>query len=123
MRVAPSRLPPARLCFVVGCCWMPANNKRAPRMLDKPAPAVEEANSDIAGRWVQAFDAALRARSEKALSECFVDDSHWRNLFGISWYFATFSGRETLVRELLARARDAGAAGFRVDAAALAPRK
>src|ERR1700754_1993129 len=122
MRAAPSRLPPARLCFVVGCCWMMANKESA-TMLDKPAPAVEETNSDIAGRWVLAFDAALRARSDKALGECFVEDSHWRNLFGISWYFATFSGREVLVRELLARARDAAAAGFRIDAALLAPRR
>jgi cation diffusion facilitator CzcD-associated flavoprotein CzcO len=92
-------------------------------MLDKPAPAVEETNRDAPERWVQAFDAALRARSEKALAQCFVDDSHWRNLFGISWYFATFSGRETLVRELLTRARDAAAADFRIDTALLVPRR
>ena len=52
-------------------------------MLDKPAPAVEESNRDAAERWMRAFDAALRGRSEKALAECFADDSHWRNLFGI----------------------------------------
>jgi hypothetical protein len=98
-----------------------ASNKAA-TMLDKPAPAVEETNRDIAERWVLAFDAALRARSKKALADCFVDDSHWRNLFGISWYFATFSGRDVLVRELLARSRDAAAVGFRIDAALLAPR-
>ena len=33
-------------------------------------------------------------------------DSHWRNLFGISWYFATFSGNATVVAELLARAAE-----------------
>ena len=92
-------------------------------MLDKPAPAAEGTPRDAAERWVRAFGAALLARSERALSGCFVDDSHWRNLFGISWHFATFSGRENLVRELSTRARDAGAADFRIDAAALAPRK
>jgi cation diffusion facilitator CzcD-associated flavoprotein CzcO len=92
-------------------------------MLDKPAPAFEETNRDIAERWVQAFDAALRARSEMALAECFVDDSHWRNLFGVSWHFATFSGREVVVRELLARSLEVAAAGFRIDAALLAPRR
>ena len=92
-------------------------------MLDKPAPAVEETNEDIAERWVRAFDAALRARSEQALSECFADDSHWRNLFGISWYFATFSGRATLVRELLVRSRDVAATNFRIDTALLVPRR
>ena len=92
-------------------------------MLDKPAPAVEETNEDIAERWVRAFDTALRARSEQALSECFADDSHWRNLFGISWYFATFSGRATLVRELRARSRDVAATNFRIDTALLVPRR
>jgi putative flavoprotein involved in K+ transport len=92
-------------------------------MLDKSAPAVEEANRDVAERWVRALDAALRAHSEKALSECFADDSHWRNLFGISWHFATFSGRNRLVPELLARSRDVAAAGFRIDTALLAPRR
>src|SRR5690242_12439869 len=92
-------------------------------MLDKAAPPVEETNRDIAERWTAAFDAALKGRGEAALSECFAPDSHWRNLFGITWHFATFSGRETLVRELLSRSRDAGAANFRIDIAMLAPRR
>ncbi|TKW76605.1 MAG: monooxygenase, partial [Bradyrhizobium icense] len=70
-------------------------------MLDKPAPAAGETAKDTAERWVEAFDEALRARSDKALAECLVDDSHWRNLFGISWLFATFSGKAAVVRELL----------------------
>ena len=72
---------------------------------------------------MRAFDAALRTRSEKALAECFADESHWRNLFGLSWHFATFSGRERLVRELLARAQDAVARDFAIDAALLVPRR
>src|SRR5215813_3533766 len=83
-------------------------------MLDKPAPAAGEAAKDTAERWVQAFDAALRARSDRALADCFVDDSHWRNLFGISWLFATFSGRAAVVRALLQRAADFRATSFRV---------
>ncbi|MEZ5823010.1 MAG: NAD(P)/FAD-dependent oxidoreductase [Xanthobacteraceae bacterium] len=92
-------------------------------MLDKPAPAVEETIRDAAERWAKAFDAALRSRSETAVGGCLAPDSHWRNLFGLSWYFSTFSGRETLVRELLARARNASAADFRIDAGLLAPRR
>src|SRR5689334_6388416 len=92
-------------------------------MLDKPAPAAGETYRETAERWVQAFDAALRAGSDKALAECFVDECHWRNLFGISWLFATFSGRAAVVRELLQRAADVRATAFRVDAALLAPRK
>ena len=54
-------------------------------MLDKLAPKAEEAIRDTAARWVAAFDAALRDRSEAALRDCLAPDSHWRNLFGISW--------------------------------------
>src|SRR5262245_52125112 len=92
-------------------------------MLDKSAPAVEETNRDVAERWVLAFDAALRTRSEAALAECFADDSHWRNLFGISWHFATFSGKAAVIRELLQRAHEVRATAFRIDPALLAPRK
>src|SRR5512138_2642936 len=92
-------------------------------MLDKPAPAAGETYRETAERWVRAFDAALRARSDKALAECFVDDSHWRNLFGISWYFATFSGKANVIRELLRRADEFRATAFRIDAALLVPRK
>jgi cation diffusion facilitator CzcD-associated flavoprotein CzcO len=87
-------------------------------MLDRLNPSAE----DMAKEWIGAFDAALAGGSEIALSELFVSDSHWRNLFGISWHFATFSGHRTLAREMLQRAADARARGFRIDTAALTPR-
>jgi hypothetical protein len=87
-------------------------------MLDRLNPSAE----DTAKEWVGAFDAALAGGSEIALSELFVSDSHWRNLLGISWQFATFSGRRTLAREMLQRAATAGASGFRIDTTALTPR-
>src|SRR4051812_38840837 len=92
-------------------------------MLDKLAPSAGEFARDAAEQWIGAFGAAVRDGSANALSELFVADSHWRNLFGISWHFATFSGREALVRELVGRARDAGAIGFAIDTAMLAPRR
>ena len=64
-----------------------------------------------------------QARSAAELSQLFVADSHWRNLFGLSWHFATFSGNATVVAELLARSAEAGARGFRIDTARLAPRE
>ena len=87
-------------------------------MLDRLNPSAE----DMAKEWIGAFDAALAGGSEIALSELFVSDSHWRNLFGISWHFATFRGHRTLAREMLQRAADARARGFRIDTAALTPR-
>jgi cation diffusion facilitator CzcD-associated flavoprotein CzcO len=88
-------------------------------MLEKlPAPAEE-----IATQWVRFFDAALRDGDDKALAKLFLPDSHWRNLLGLSWQFATSSGNETLCRELSQRAVEVRATGFRLDTAALAPRR
>jgi hypothetical protein len=88
-------------------------------MLDRLSPEALE----IASEWMGAFGAALARGSADALSELFAPDSHWRNLFGISWHFATFSGRERLVRELTQRASEVGATGFRIDTSALTPRR
>jgi hypothetical protein len=40
------------------------------------------------------------------LSGLFADDAHWRNLFGLSWQFATFSDDDTLGHEILRSARE-----------------
>ena len=92
-------------------------------MLDRPDASSERILSETTEFWCAAFNAALAGDAPHALLGLFVEDSHWRNLLGISWNFATFSGREKLVGELLARAREVGAAGFRVDASALPPRR
>src|SRR5882757_11193009 len=91
-------------------------------MLDRPGPRGEQTARETTERWVDGLNAALASGQAAALSELFVADSHWRNLFGISWYFATFSGNATVTAELLVRAADVRATGFRIDAAALAPR-
>jgi cation diffusion facilitator CzcD-associated flavoprotein CzcO len=88
-------------------------------MLEKPARSAEQ----TATQWVRAFDLALAGGDRKALSRLFVPDSHWRNLFGISWQLATFSGNEILCHELRRRASKVRAGGFRLDSAAFAPRK
>src|SRR5689334_5376198 len=92
-------------------------------MLDRPDAVSERILSETTENWLAAFNAALTGDAPYALAELFVEDSHWRNLLGISWQFATFSGRAKLARELLARAREVGAAGFRVDASTLPPRQ
>jgi hypothetical protein len=88
-------------------------------MLEKlPASAVETAD-----QWVRAFGLALAAGDDTALARLFLADSHWRNLFGISWQLATSSGNENLCHELSRRACEVCATEFRVDATALAPRR
>ena len=92
-------------------------------MLDRSTAPSEAIPGETTGNWLAAFNAALSTDTPQALADLFVEDSHWRNLLGISWYFSTFSGDAKLAGELLARAREAGAAGFRVDAAVLPPRR
>ena len=72
-------------------------------MLDRPGAPLADTLRETTERWIEAFGAALAGRSAAGLSALFVADSHWRNLFGISWHFATFSGNATVVAELLAR--------------------
>ena len=88
-------------------------------MLEKLAPSAEE----IATQWVRAFGLALTSGDEATLAKLFLPDSHWRNLFGISWQLATFSGNENLCHELSRRASEVRGSEFRVDTAALAPRR
>jgi len=91
-------------------------------MLDRPGLLPEESYRETTEAWLAAFDAALANRSAAELSPLFVADSHWRNLFGLSWHFATFSGNAKVTAELLARSAEAGAGEFRLDTARLAPR-
>jgi putative flavoprotein involved in K+ transport len=88
-------------------------------MLEKLTPSAEE----TVAQWVRDFGVALSAGDGSALRRLFQPDSHWRNLFGISWQLATFSGNEMLCHELRQRASEVCATGFRVDTAALAPRR
>jgi cation diffusion facilitator CzcD-associated flavoprotein CzcO len=92
--------------------------ERSAAMLERLSPSAEE----MATEWIGAFGTALAGGSEIALSGLFTPDSHWRNLLGLSWHFATFSGSRTLASEMLQRAADARASGFRIDTAALTPR-
>src|SRR3954463_6257833 len=91
-------------------------------MLDRPGLSLEENYRETTEAWLAAFDAALAKGSAAELSQLFVADSHWRNLFGLSWHFATFSGNAKVAAELLARSAEAGAGQFRLDTARLAPR-
>ena len=90
-------------------------------MLDRLAP--EEMAPETAESWIIALDATLARGDEQALAERFVPGSHWRSLLGVSWLFATFSGRKHLASQLVPRAREAHAEGLGPNTARLAPRR
>ena len=73
--------------------------------------------------WTSAFGHSLEGGDAAAVSQMFQADSHWRNLCGISWQIATFSGSRKLSEELCRRAREVGASGFEVDSELLPPRR
>ena len=50
-------------------------------MLERLGASAEETVT----QWVRAFGLALTGADDKALAKLFLPDSHWRNLFGISW--------------------------------------
>jgi hypothetical protein len=75
-------------------------------MLERLAPSAEEA----VDQWIGTFNRALAGRDAAALGDLFLSDSHWRNIFGISWQLATFSGREPLCKALCKRAAEVHAA-------------
>jgi cation diffusion facilitator CzcD-associated flavoprotein CzcO len=88
-------------------------------MLERLAPSAEEA----VDQWIGAFNRALAGGDAEALGNLFLPDSHWRNIFGISWQLATFSGREALCKALGRRAAEVHAGDFKADTSVLVPRR
>ena len=77
------------------CAWMAITTRIQGDTGDAGQTGREAGEQDAretTERWIDALNAALAGGQAAALSELFEADSHWRNLFGISWYFATFSG-------------------------------
>ena len=88
-------------------------------MLEKTKTSAEaEARS-----WIADFGRLLASGDVAALGELFVADSHWRNLCGMSWEIATFSGVGRVADQLCRRALGVSAGGFDVDTGLLMPRR
>lgn len=88
-------------------------------MLEKIKTSAEaEARS-----WLADFSRSLAGGDRSALAALFVADCHWRNLCGISWEIATFSGAGRVADQLSRRVREVAATGFDVDTGLLMPRR
>jgi len=83
-----------------------------------------QVSADVQARaWMAAFNQSLARQDVAAVSRLFQEDSHWRNLSGISWQIATFSGAGNLSQELCQRAREVDATSFEIDPEVLSPRR
>ena len=76
----------------------------------------------VAGGWIAAFCEALAARDAAGLSRLFAADSHWRNIAGLGWAFATTSGQDDVVASLLDAAGKSGARDFELASGRQPPR-
>lgn len=72
--------------------------------------------------WLRAFDTAISARDEGAISRCFADDCHWRDLVAFDWNIRTVSGASEIAAALASGARGISPTGFQVAGKRASPR-
>jgi hypothetical protein len=48
------------------------------------------------GMWLEKFENALQGSNQLALSELFLDDSHWRDLVAFTWHNTAHNGANAL---------------------------
>ena len=77
---------------------------------------------DLATGWIEEFAHALKTSDRDALRALFAADSHWRNICGITWSFATISGDAAIADILPARVAEAEACSFELYADRHPPR-
>src|SRR2546422_10597929 len=75
-----------------------------------------------ANHWLATFEKALAGRDDVLLKTLFHLDSHWRDVLALTWQIRTVNGREAVLSELKAHARQAHPTGFRTDPHRTAPR-
>src|SRR5690606_34523253 len=62
--------------------------------------------------WLSDFENALQAFNRTELEALFVQDSHWRDLFALTWNLTPTNGRDEIVAQLLSVQPDAQARHF-----------
>jgi cation diffusion facilitator CzcD-associated flavoprotein CzcO len=72
--------------------------------------------------WLARFERALAQTDELALETLFHPDSYWRDVLALTWQIRTFSGLDSVLRELKAFARRAKPTGVQIDPHRTSPR-
>ncbi|CUJ65855.1 4-hydroxyacetophenone monooxygenase [Achromobacter xylosoxidans] len=80
-------------------------------------------DSEVISWWLSTFDAALKAGDAQALGELFQSDSHWRDLFAITWNLTPTNGRDDIVATLLRWRQQVRPRNFRIAKGHVAPRR
>lgn len=78
---------------------------------------------DHVRKWLAEFEDALRAGDRAELNALFVEESHWRDLFALTWNLTPTNGRDNIVSLLLAEQATAQARTFRVAEGHIPPRR
>jgi cation diffusion facilitator CzcD-associated flavoprotein CzcO len=89
-------------------------------------PRNEVSDTSDAGRvsrWLSEFEAALTSSNAEALDNLFADESHWRDLFIMTWTITPRDGRANVVRALLNAQSHVHARGFKIAEGHTAPRR
>jgi cation diffusion facilitator CzcD-associated flavoprotein CzcO len=89
-----------------------------------PSSGIEPGSeAAVAKRWLEAFDKALTTRNEQGLTALFAEESHWRDLFALTWNISPRDGRPDVVKSLLAAQGMANARGFKIAEGRTPPRR
>lgn len=83
----------------------------------------EHSDTDRAQQWLLEFEDALQANDRLELESLFLEESHWRDLFALTWNLTPSNGRQQVVSRLLDAQADAQARGFKLAEGHAPPRR
>ena len=88
--------------------------------MNEPTQSLEP--TQVAARWLDAFESALPSRDAARLAALFCPAGHWRDVLGLGWDFITVSGSAPIAQALLSAAVRCGAQHFQIDLRRTPPR-
>jgi putative flavoprotein involved in K+ transport len=83
----------------------------------------EMSGADHVQQWLSNFEDALQARDHVDLQALFVEESHWRDLFALTWNLTPSNGRQEIISRLLAVPPEVQARAFKIAEGHAAPRR
>jgi putative flavoprotein involved in K+ transport len=83
----------------------------------------DESDARQVSRWLDAFEAALRAGDAGALAALFQADSHWRDIVAFTWHISPFAGAGDIAAALIAAQQSVWARGFKIAGDRSPPRR